>query len=86
MDEKAQQIKQLAENILEYSLAAQNRPVELQEPLPAQEVLGEALHEALTYLSQCGYTYELALDFGEAQIAVHIPYIRRLVDNISSNI
>ena len=49
MDEKAQQIKQLAENILEYSLAAQNRPVELQEPLPAQEVLGEALHEALTY-------------------------------------
>lgn len=86
VDEKAQQIKQLAENILEYSLAAQNRPVELQEPLPAQEVLGEALHEALTYLSQCGYTYELALDFGEAQIAVHIPYIRRLVDNISSNI
>ena len=42
VDEKAQQIKQLAENILEYSLAAQNRPVELQEPLPAQEVLGEA--------------------------------------------
>ena len=29
VDEKAQQIKQLAENILEYSLAAQNRPVEL---------------------------------------------------------
>ena len=86
VDEKAQQIKQLAENILEYSLAAQNRPVELQEPLPAQEVLGEAFTRPSPNLSQCGYTYELALDFGEAQIAVHIPYIRRLVDNISSNI
>lgn len=86
IDGKAQQIKQLAENLLEYSLAAQDRPVEMEPPRPAGEVLGPLLQETAAFLEQYGFRLQQELGFGEGRVAVHTPYLRRILDNLSSNI
>ena len=86
IDEKAQQIKQLAENLLEYSLASQKRAVEMEPPAPAAEIFRPLLQETATFLEQYGYAFHWDLDFGEGRVAVHTPYLRRILDNLSSNI
>ena len=86
IDEKAQQIKQLAENLLEYSLASQKRAVEMESPAPAAEIFRPLLQETATFLEQYGYAFHWDLDFGEGRVAVHTPYLRRILDNLSSNI
>lgn len=86
IDGKAQQIKQLAENLLEYSLASQKRAVEMEPPAPAGEVFGPLLQETATFLEQYGYTFQWELHFGQGKVAVHTPYLRRILDNLSSNI
>ena len=86
IDEKAQQIKQLAENLLEYSLASQNREVEMEPPAPAAGIFQPLLQETATFLEQYGYTFQWDLAFGEGKVAVHTPYLRRILDNLSSNI
>lgn len=86
IDEKAQQIKQLAENLLEYSLASQKRAVEMEPPAPATEIFRPLLQETATFLEQYGYAFHWDLDFGEGRVAVHTPYLRRILDNLSSNI
>lgn len=86
IDGKAQQIKQLAENLLEYSLASQKRAVEMEPPAPAGEVFEPLLQETATFLEQYGYTFQWELHFGQGKVAVHTPYLRRILDNLSSNI
>ena len=67
IDGKAQQIKQLAENLLEYSLASQKRAVEMEPPAPAGEVFGPLLQETATFLEQYGYTFQWELRFGQGE-------------------
>ena len=67
IDGKAQQIKQLAENLLEYSLASQKRAVEMEPPAPAGEVFGPLLQETATFLEQYGYTFQWELHFGQGK-------------------
>lgn len=86
IDEKAQQIKQLAENLLEYSLASQNRAVEMEPPAPAAGIFQPLLQEMATFLEQYGYTFQWDLAFGEGKVSVHTPYLWRILDNLSSNI
>ena len=86
IDEKAHQIKQLAENILDYSLASKYRSVTLEAPVPAQEIFGPLLYETTTYLEHHGRTFHTQLTYGTGRISIHPPYIRRILDNISSNL
>ena len=76
----------LLENLLEYSLASQKRAVEMEPPAPAGEVFGPLLQETATFLEQYGYTFQWELRFGQGKVAVHTPYLRRILDNLSSNI
>ena len=86
IDEKAQQIKQLAENLLEYSLASQKRAVEMEPPHRRRKFSGPCFKMTATFLEQYGYAFHWDLDFGEGRVAVHTPYLRRILDNLSSNI
>lgn len=55
-------------------------------PAPAGEVFGPLLQETATFLEQYGYTFQWELRFGQGKVAVHTPYLRRILDNLSSNI
>ena len=86
IDAKAHQIKQLSENILEYSLAARGHTVELEVPAPAKDVLIPCLEEAVFHLKRCGFPCETHFQLGNSRVAVHSPFLRRITDNVTSNI
>lgn len=86
IDAKAHQIKQLSENILEYSLASRGKPVELDVPSSAREVLLPYLEEAVFHLERCGFSCETDYRLENSLVAVHVPFLRRITDNLSSNI
>lgn len=85
IDDKAQQIKQLAENILAYSLSSQ-QPPRKEQPRPAQESIGPLLYEMVSYLEHQGFTFQLELAFASRKLCIHPPYLRRILDNVSSNL
>lgn len=85
IDSKAQQIKQLSENILEYSILAKEAMPQLESPVPIEMVFEEAISEMITELSRQGFLCRIE-PFGEPVcIAVRGQYIRRIMDNILSN-
>lgn len=86
IDAKAAQIKQLSENIFEYSLISREQTVQLDPPAPFRNVFHDVLSEMAAYLGQRGFSFRLELDWQEAWIAVHPPYVKRLLDNLTSNL
>lgn len=86
IDAKAHQIKQLSENILEYSLAARSRQVELDIPSPAKETLLPPLEDAVFHLERCGFACQTDYRLRESLVAVHKPFLRRIIDNLTSNV
>ena len=86
IDAKAAQIKQLAENIFEYSLVSHTQPVLLDPPVPFREVFHDILSETTAYLEERGFSLKPDLDWPPMEVAVYPPYIKRLVDNAVSNI
>lgn len=86
IDAKASQIRQLSENIFEYSLVSRARDVVLDTPISFREVFHDILSEFVKHLRQQGFAFQLELDWPPENIAVYQPYIKRLSDNIASNI
>ena len=86
IDTKVAQIKQLSENIFEYSLVSGIQEIDLEPPRPVQDVFHDALSEMVAYLGQHGFVFSLDLAWPDRQIAVYPQYIKRLMDNLISNI
>ena len=86
IDRKAHQMKQLAENIFEYSLISSETRVVLDEPVPMKELLYDVLSEAASHLEQNGFQTEFDMSWGQGKIQVNAGYLTRIMDNILSNI
>ena len=86
IDTKVAQIKQLSENIFGYSLVSGIQQIDLESPRPVRDVFHDVLSEMVAYLGQHGFTFALDLDWPHRQIAVYPQYIKRLMDNLISNI
>lgn len=86
IDAKAKQIKQLSESLFEYSLVTRQQSVQLETPILFRQVFHDILSEAVAHLSQMGFSFDLRLNWPVIGIAVYPQYIKRLLDNISSNI
>lgn len=86
IDTKAREIKQLSDNIFEYSLISKNREVKLDAPKSFREIFHDLLSESAEYLEQRGYTLKLEMNWREDLISIYPQYIKRLMDNVVSNI
>ena len=86
IDGKIAQIKQLAENIFEYSLVPGEPRIILEATLPFREVFHDPLSEMAGYLEGQGIKLQLETQWPEGAIRPYSPYIRRLMDNIASNL
>ncbi|MCR5088234.1 MAG: HAMP domain-containing histidine kinase [Oscillospiraceae bacterium] len=86
IDEKVAQMKQLSDNLFEYSLISKEQKISLDGPLPFREAVHDQLSESVAYLSFHGFFFESELDWPQANVYVHPPYIRRILDNVTSNI
>lgn len=86
IDEKALQIKDMADCILEYSL--QKRPSDPAAIRPEffQSAFYDTLSETCVCLEQKGFHLQTALTFEEHSIHIDPKYTARILDNICSNI
>ncbi|HJB59090.1 MAG TPA: HAMP domain-containing protein [Candidatus Faecalibacterium faecipullorum] len=87
IDAKARQIKQLSDNLFEYALVTRDTAAALDPPAPFCQVFEEPLADFAAQLDESGFgcLFELEGD-GQARLRVCRPYIRRIIDNIASNI
>ncbi len=86
IDEKAGQIKQLSDNIFQYSMMPMENAMTELSALSLKEAFRDSLSEMIGYLSQKGYRFDFVLDWVDEQIFVYEPFIKRLLDNLTSNI
>ena len=86
IDTKARQIKQLADNIFEYSLISKQQKTELEAPAPAYQVFYDLLSEYIYQWSRQGFLFDSDMEWSNLYISVYSPYIKRIMDNIFSNI
>ena len=86
VDEKARQIKQLSDNLFEYALVTRDTVVKLDPPTHFSQIFEEPLAELVDTLQQRGFVCALELGEDDVLLTVKGQYIRRILDNISSNI
>ena len=86
IDKKVAQMKQLSDNLFEYSLISREQKIIMEEPILFREALHDLLSEAVAYLSSQGFVFELHLDWPQEKVCVHPPYLKRIIDNVTSNL
>ena len=86
IDAKARQIKQLSDNLFEYALVTRDTVVALERPAPFSQIFEEPLAEFADQLGQRGFACVLDLGPEDPCLQVYRPYIRRIIDNIASNV
>lgn len=86
IEAKIAQIKQLSENIFEYSLVSSQQPIRLDAPRPLREIFRDPLSEATAYLQQQGFSVTGPEDWTDQALSVYPQYVKRIIDNLVSNI
>lgn len=86
IDEKAHQIKDMADCILKYSLHKKiSEPIALRR-MTFRNAACDALNETCIFLEQKGFRVHTSLSWSDREITVEQKYIARILDNISSNL
>ena len=83
---KARQIKQLSDNLFEYALVTRDTVAVLDPPAHFSAVFEEPLTEMVETLQQRGFACALELGSEDVLLTVRAQYIRRILDNIGSNL
>ena len=86
IDTKARQIKQLSDNLFEYALVTRDTVVTLDPPARFSAILEEPLTDMIDHLQQRGFLCRLELGSDDPLLTVRSQYVRRILDNITSNI
>ena len=86
IDRKVAQMKQLSENLFEYSLISREQKIVLKGPMLFREAIHDLLSEVVTALSEQGFSFDIQLDWPQEKVCVHPPYLKRIMDNVTSNI
>lgn len=86
VDEKAYRMKQLADHLIEYSLLAGEKEIELEEPEQFEVLFYDLFSEICSYLEQKGFQVVVQVEWFESFHRVSTAYIVRILDNITSNI
>ena len=85
IDTKARQIKQLSDNLFEYALVTRDTVITLDPPACFSHIFEEPLAEMVDTLQQRGFACVLDLGSEDLMLTVKMQYIRRILDNITSN-
>lgn len=86
IDRKVAQMKQLSDNLFEYSLISREQKIVLEGPMLLREAIHDLLSESVAVLSEQGFSFDLQLDWPQEKVCVHPPYLKRIMDNVTSNI
>lgn len=86
IDEKAFRMKQLADHLIEYSLIAGEKEIELEEPEQYEVLFYDLFSETCSYLEQKGFQISFRVEWGDSLHRISMNYVIRILDNVTSNI
>lgn len=86
IESKGKLLKQLSDNLFEYALVTRETDVMLDEPTHFSQIFEEPLAEMVDTLQQRGFTCALELGSEDMLLQVNGQYVRRILDNVCSNI
>lgn len=86
IERKTRRMKQLADNLFEYSLVSSDQEIELEEAENEKMLFYDLFSETTSYLEQQGYQVDFLVNWNEARLKINTDYISRILDNATSNI
>ena len=86
IDRKARRMKQLTDNLFEYSLVTGENEISLEEPELFSVLFYDLFSETCSYLEQRGFLIEAETEWRDYQLRVNTDYVTRIMDNLTSNI
>lgn len=86
IDAKAHQLKQLSDNLFEYALVTRDTVAVLDPPARFSQIFEEPLTEMVGELQERGFACALELGEEDDTLTVKEQYVRRILDNITSNL
>ena len=86
IERKTRRMKQLADNLFEYSLVSSDQEIELEEAEIEKILFYDLFSETTSYLEQQGYQVDFLVKWNEARLKINTDYISRILDNVTSNI
>ncbi len=86
IERKTRRMKQLADNLFEYSLVSSDQEIELEEAENEKMLFYDLFSETTSYLKQQGYQVDFLVNWNEVRLKINTDYISRILDNVTSNI
>ena len=86
IERKTRRMKQLADNLFEYSLVSSDQEIELEEAEIEKILFYDLFSETTSYLEQQGYQVDFLVNWNEVRLKINTDYISRILDNVTSNI
>lgn len=86
IDRKTRRMKQLTDNLFEYSLVSSDQEILLEEPANEKLLFYDLFSETLGYLEHQGFQVDFQVEWSNDRLQVSTDYISRILDNITSNI
>lgn len=86
IDRKARRMKQLTDHLFEYSLAAGEEEVQLEEPETCETLFYDLFSETCSYLKQQGFEVSFRVEWPQSRIRISMDHVMRIMDNLTSNI
>lgn len=86
IERQVSKMKQLADNLFEYSLISSKEEVEMEPPEQFDIVFYDLMSETCAILEQRGFETRIHGRKVSGRVSVHMDYVMRIFDNITSNI
>lgn len=86
IDEKANQIKNLSDNMFEFFLILREEEIELMDPQSFKDIFYDIMSELVLSLQNRGFKVKQNIEFREVKVEVSVDYVLRVMNNIVSNI
>ena len=86
IERKTRRMKQLADNLFEYSLVSSDQEIEMEEAENEKMLFYDLFSETTSYLEQQGYQVDFLVNWNEVRLKINTDYISRILDNVTSNI
>lgn len=86
ISQKLSYMKELTDNLFEYSLISSEREVLMEKPLKYTEAFYDLMSESCGYLQQNGFRVQAKIEWKDCLVQINTDYVIRIFDNILSNI
>ena len=83
---KTRRMKQLTDNLFEYSLVSSDQEISMEEPESEKILFYDLFSETISYLEHQGFQVDFQVEWSDSRMQVSTDYVSRILDNITSNI